>query len=78
MLLVKEFHFLKTTLCEHLNCKRATLLSVLVNELLIFDEFVTSKSPETLHDGTVVSLYTVCSLQIFKKEEKKLAVTLMV
>lgn len=42
-----------------------------MNELLIFDEFVTSKSPETLHDGTVVSLYTVCSLQILKKEGKK-------
>lgn len=46
-------------------------MSVLVNE---FVEFVTSKSPETLHDGTVASLYTVCSLQIFKKEEKKIIV----
>lgn len=48
-------------------------MSVLVNESLIFVEFVTSKSPETLHDGTVASLYTVCSLQIFKKEEKKIS-----
>lgn len=48
-------------------------MSVLVNESLIFVEFVTSKSPETLHDGTVVSLYTVCSLQIFKKEGKKIS-----
>lgn len=52
-------------------------MSVLVNESLIFVEFVISKSPETLHDGTVASLYaslyTVCSLQMFKKEEKKIS-----